>query len=257
MVKYLIYFKGIIGYRNTRKTAYMTTHILIIDDDEKICRLITRLLQREGYDVTYVLSAKQAVCASYNIATDLIITDIMMPDINGRELTEMIRQGKTNFHKNIPIIMVSALYQVTDRIAGIKDGADDYLVKPFEPDELIVRVVALLRRNPPLLRETNIDIIDDRTGCVLSVLQRKLKIDDTEIQLSDKETLFLKIIMQNMNVPINKHEITRQLYRELINTPESRTAEVMIGRLRKKLEENNCKKIKTKRGDGYYWDNQI
>jgi two-component system phosphate regulon response regulator OmpR len=231
----------------------MGTHILVIDDDEKICRLITRLLQREGYDATYVLSSTEALAVSYTIITDLIITDIMMPDTSGREFTEAIRQGKTNFHKDIPIIMVSALYDVTDRVAGIKDGADDYLVKPFEPEELIVRVAALLRRTP-LLRSTDTQIINDNTGCILDIAQRKLRLNDTIIDLSHKEALFLKIIMQNKTNPVSKHEITRQLYRELIHTPESRTAEVMIGRLRKKLEENNCQKIKTKRGDGYYWE---
>jgi DNA-binding response OmpR family regulator len=230
----------------------MTAQILIIDDDEKICRLMARLLRRDGHDAMYVLDVKQAIEASRMIIVDLIITDIMMPEIDGRAFTEMVRQGKTNFYKEIPIIMVSALYDVSDRIAGIKDGADDYLVKPFEPEELLVRVIALLRRNPPY-RETHIDIIDDRAGCILDIVEQKIKINQLEIELSDKEMLFLKMIMQNPNVPMNKHEITRQLYREATNSPQSRTAEVMIGRLRKKLEENNCQKIKTKRGDGYYW----
>ena len=230
----------------------MTAQILIIDDDEKICRLIARLLRREGYDVTYVLSATEALGAAHYIVVDLIITDIMMPEINGRELTEMIRAGKTHFYKNVPIIMVSALYEVTDRISGIKEGGDDYLVKPFEPEELLVRVIALLRRNPPY-RESLINMIDDNAGCILDVIEQKIKINLLNIELSDKETLFLKMIMQNPNVPIDKHEITRQLYREAVNSPLSRTAEVMIGRLRKKLEENKCQKIKTKRGEGYYW----
>ncbi len=230
----------------------MTAQILIIDDDEKICRLMARLLRRDGYDVSYVLNAMQAIDAIRYIIVDLIITDIMMPEIDGRQLTEMIRAGKTSFYKEIPIIMVSALYEVNDRIAGIKNGGDDYLVKPFEPEELLVRVTALLRRNPPY-RETNIDIIDDKAGCILDMNVQKIMINHQELELSDKELMFLKMIMQNPNVPINKHEITRQLYREATNSPQSRTAEVMIGRLRKKLEENQCQKVKTKRGDGYYW----
>jgi DNA-binding response OmpR family regulator len=230
----------------------MTAQILIIDDDEKICRLMARLLRRDGHDVTYVLNAMQAIEAIRYIVVDLIITDIMMPEIDGRQFTEMIRAGKTRFYKEIPIIMVSALYEVGDRIAGIKNGGDDYLVKPFEPEELLVRVTALLRRNPPS-REINIDIIDDKSGCILDMNAQKIIINHQELELSDKELMFLKMIMQNPNVPINKHEITRQLYREATNSPQSRTAEVMIGRLRKKLEENNCQKVKTKRGDGYYW----
>ncbi len=230
----------------------MTAQILIIDDDEKICRLMARLLRRDGYDVTYVLNAMQAIEAIRYIIVDLIITDIMMPEIDGRQFTEMIRAGKTSFYKEIPIIMVSALYEVGDRIAGIKNGGDDYLVKPFEPEELLVRITALLRRNPPY-RETNIDIIDDKSGCILDMNAQKIMIHQQELELSDKELMFLKMIMQNPNVPINKHEITRQLYREATNSPQSRTAEVMIGRLRKKLEENQCQKVKTKRGDGYYW----
>lgn len=230
----------------------MTAQILIIDDDEKICRLMARLLRRDGYDVTYVLNAMQAIEAIRYMVVDLIITDIMMPEIDGRQFAEMIRLGKTPFYKEIPIIMVSALYEVGDRIAGIKNGGDDYLVKPFEPEELLVRVTALLRRNPPY-RETNIDIIDDKAGCILDINAQKITVNHQELELSDKELLFLKMIMQNPNVPINKHEITRQLYREATNSPQSRTAEVMIGRLRKKLEENQCQKVKTKRGDGYYW----
>ncbi len=231
----------------------MTAQILIIDDDEKICRLMARFLRRDGYDITYVLNATEAIDVAHIMVVDLIITDIMMPQIDGRQFTEMVRSGKTNFYKDIPIIMVSALYDVRDRIAGIKDGADDYLVKPFEPDELLVRVTALLRRNPPF-RNSDIDMIDDNSGCILDIKKQKLMVNQLEIELTDKEVMFLKMIMHNPNVPINKHEITRQLYRESINSPLSRTAEVMIGRLRKKLEENNCKKIKTKRGDGYYWD---
>lgn len=231
----------------------MPAQILVIDDDEKICKLIAKLLRREGYDVTYVLNSHEALQASSLIIVDLIITDIMMPEIDGKALTMMIREGKSNFSKFIPIIMVSALYEATDRISGIKDGADDYLVKPFEPEELAVRVAALLRRHPPQ-RNLDIDQIDDQNGHILNIQQQIIIVGDHYIELSEKEMLFLKMIMNTPNTPYDKHEITRQLYPEAINSPESRTAEVMIGRLRKKLEENNCQNIKTKRGNGYYWE---
>ncbi|MFT6072987.1 MAG: OmpR family response regulator RpaB [Alphaproteobacteria bacterium] len=176
----------------------------------------------------------------------------MMPEMNGREFCEMLRSGKTNFCKKMPIIMVSALYETPDRVGGIADGGDDYLVKPFEPEELSVRVQALLRRSPPH-RDIDINILYDDDGCTLNMQTQCLHIHDIVLELSDKEALFLKMLIQSVNVPINKHEITRHLYPEAINSPDSRTAEVMIGRLRKKLEENNCQKIITKRGDGYYW----
>lgn len=231
----------------------MSPHILIIDDDEKICKLIKKLLEREGYDVSYVLNSHQALEICIDQEFDLIITDIMMPEINGKELTTLIREGKSNFSKTIPIIMVSALYEASDRISGIKEGADDYLVKPFEPEELVVRVAALLRRHPPQPKD-NVTIINDHQGCILNIKQEHITIHNIPIDLSSNETYFLKMIMESPNTPLDKHEITRQLYPEAINSPESRTAEVMIGRLRKKLEENNCQKIKTKRGNGYYWE---
>jgi len=230
----------------------MSAHILIVDDDEKICRLMQRLLERDGYDVTYCLSATQAIKRAQNLTIDLIITDIMMPEMDGRAFAETIRNGQTYFHKNIPIIMVSALYETADRVAGIKDGADDYLIKPFEPEELSVRIQALLRRMPPK-QSLEIKDISDQDGCILSIEKQHLSVHNTIIGLSDKECHFLQILMTHINQPISKYEITRQLYPDLVNNPESRTAEVMIGRLRKKLEENNCQKIVTKRGDGYFW----
>ena len=176
----------------------------------------------------------------------------MMPHIDGKQFTDMLRHGKTSFHKEISIIMVSALYETHDRIEGIRKGSDDYLVKPFEPEELLVRIKALLRRNPPQ-RKQNVKIIDDKYGCILDIENAKMIIQFNQIGLSDKEVLFLKILMQNLDTVVSKHEITRQIYPEYVHSPLSRTAEVMIGRLRKKLEDNNCKKVKTKRGYGYYW----
>ena len=118
----------------------------MFDDDERICNLLARLLRRDRYEVSIAYSALEAMRVAHYFYFDAIITDVMMPEISGNDFVRDIREGKTFFHKYIPVMMVSAGVETEQRITGLREGADDYLVKPFEPDELLMRLSALLRR---------------------------------------------------------------------------------------------------------------
>jgi DNA-binding response OmpR family regulator len=155
-----------------------------------------------------------------------------------------IREGATLYPKDLPVIIISALYELSDKVGGIQDGADDYLVKPFEADELLVRVLSLLRRNPPKYVE-HIELKREE------YFLEKIAV---QVELNDNEKRFLYRIMSREGVPISKHDLLRLIYPNAIGNPDGRGLQMMVGRLKKKLEQYGYDGIKIKRGEGYYWD---
>jgi len=119
-------------------------HILVIDDDKRLRDLIGRYLTEQGYRVTTAIHAADARAKLAGITFDLLVVDIMMPGENGLELTRALRQND-----DVPVLLLTAMSEPDDRIAGLETGADDYLVKPFEPRELVLRIRRILRRIPP------------------------------------------------------------------------------------------------------------
>jgi len=234
-------------------------HILIVDDDERICVLLARLLRRGGYEVSIVYSADEAIRAAQYFYFDAVVTDVMMPEISGNEFVRMIREGQTYFHKFIPVMMLSAGIETHQRITGLREGADDYLVKPFEPDELLMRLSALLRRAAqPIYQKPKTVSKNDtiRVGSYyLDIMHGNLHFEEGLIALSETESEALMMLMQNKNVPISRSEMMVKFFPETADNPHSRAADVMIARLRRKIETltQMPSPIVTKRGEGYVW----
>lgn len=226
-------------------------HILVIDDDARLRDLLRRYLSQNGFAVTTADSAGQARARLAGIRYDLAIVDIMMPGEDGLSLTRALRQsdGINSEHKSLPVLLLTARGDPQDRIAGLEAGADDYLPKPFEPKELLLRIHAILRRiaapaPPPSARLVTIG------GWQLDADREQLhNADDDIIKLTRVETSLLKILWGVAGQPISREELTR---RSDIRGNE-RTVDVTVTRIRRKIEPDprNPRFLLTARGAGY------
>ena len=217
-------------------------HILVVDDDKRILELINDYLNKNNFRVSTADNAINAREKIQNIEFDLIILDIMMPGESGLTLTDSLK--KNNF--KTPILLLSALGNPEDRIKGLEIGASDYLTKPFEPKELLLRMKNLIQKNK--YSKLNKKII--KFGPYSFNLKNEiLKKDGKVFILSSSETKLLSILAKNEGKPIFRHSLSK-----ILNiTNNSRALDVQITRLRNKIEKN--KKfptyIQTVRGRGY------
>lgn len=225
----------------------MKYKILIVDDDLEISRLLQNFLTNFGYDVHHAKNHSSMKILLKDYIFDIILLDIMLPSIDGYELCRYIRNNYTT-----PIIMISALDQDTDRILGLEMGADDYLTKPFNTRELLARIKAVLRRSQNSIKPSDnsgrlikIDNIhlDKYNQCILK--------DDISIVLSKKEYNLLLIFLEHPNQILSRTQLIDQLYDNKSFDPFDRTIDVLVGRLRKKLEINDNNILETIRGTGY------
>ncbi len=214
-------------------------HILIVDDDDRIRELVKQYLNENDYLVTTANSAKDAKEKVNIIKFDIIILDIMMPGQSGLDFTN---ENKKKI--NTPIILLTAKGEASDRIKGLEIGADDYLAKPFEPKELVLRIKNILDKTKSksqkrVVNFSNINI--DLNKSLIIKNNREFKINNTE-----------KIILEKMiNSP--GETFTREEIGKLINLDKERSIDVIITRLRKKIEVDpkNPKFLQTIRGTGY------
>ena len=218
------------------------SHILVVDDDKRILELINDYLNKNNFRVSTADNAIKAREKIENIEFDLIILDIMMPGESGLSLTDSLK--KNNF--KTPILLLSALGNPEDRIKGLEIGASDYLTKPFEPKELLLRIKNLIQKNK--YSKLNKKII--KFGPYSFNLKNEiLKKDGKVFILTSSETKLLSILAKNEGKPIFRHNLSN-----ILNiTNSSRALDVQITRLRNKIEKN--KKfptyIQTVRGRGY------
>ena len=215
-------------------------HILCIDDDDKIRKLISKFLIKNNFLVSSSPDALEAKKLIKFYSFDLIILDIMMPKIDGIKFLDSFRK------KNIrtPVLMLSALGNIEKKIKTYKIGCDDYLVKPFEPIELILRINKLL--DPRINSKINQKVIfgEYEFDLNLNELRKKKEL----IKLTEKESMILKFLSENLNSPISREKIAENL--KMKNN--SRTVDVFIARLRKKIENTDGSSfLKTIRGEGY------
>ncbi len=214
-------------------------HILVVDDDDGIRKLVKQFLNENNYLVTTSANAEDAQSKIKFIEFDLIVLDIMMP---GKSGLEFLHENKSNL--NTPIILLTARGESDDRIKGLESGADDYLPKPFEPKELILRIKSILNRTKikkikHLAEFENIKI--DLNKLFIFKNNKQYKINNTE-----------KIILEKMiNSP--GQTLSREFIGNLIKINKERSVDVIITRLRKKIEEDpkNPKYLQTIRGAGY------
>jgi two-component system phosphate regulon response regulator OmpR len=214
-------------------------HILIVDDDDRIRELVKQYLNENNFLVTTAANAEEAKEKILIIKFDIIILDIMMPGQSGLEFT---LENKNKI--NTPIILLTAKNEPNERIEGLEIGADDYLVKPFEPKELILRIKNILNKT----RNENIKRIVS-FGLVKIDLNKLLIIKDSkESKINNTEKKILEKMINEPGKQFSREEIGR-----LINLDKERSVDVVITRLRKKIEENpkNPKYLQTIRGTGY------
>jgi two-component system, OmpR family, phosphate regulon response regulator OmpR len=214
-------------------------HILVVDDDDRIRELVKEYLNENGYVVSTGNSAEEAKIRLGYFKFDLIVLDVMMPGQSGFELTQEIKKKS-----NVPIILLTAKGEVENRIQGLELGADDYLGKPFEPKELLLRIKNIIKKNTKI-NTTKINKIGEaKVDLNKMIIQLKSKI--SKINNSEK-----KVLIEMLSNPGKTY--SRNQIGEISNISQERSIDVMITRLRQKIEMNpkNPKYLQTIRGSGY------
>ncbi len=217
--------------------------ILVVDDDQKITTMMKRGLTFEGFDVDAANSGRECLMKVLENSPDLVILDVMMPDMDGLEVCRRLRKDGS-----IPILMVTGRDSVTDRVEGLETGADDYLIKPFAFEELVARVRALLRRTETAANPADTLHFVDLT---LDLAAYSAIRNNRPIELSTTEFNLLKLFMQNPKRVLSRDLIMEKVWGYDFQV-ESNVLEVYVGYLRHKLELNSEPRlIHTVRGTGY------
>ncbi|RME82884.1 MAG: DNA-binding response regulator [Caldilineae bacterium] len=220
----------------------MPAKILIIEDDPSIGKLLRRALLLERYEATLVADGFEGLRAFAEEEPDLIILDLMLPGIDGIEVCKRIRE-----ESNVPIIMLTARDMVEDRVEGLDSGADDYVTKPFDIDELLARVRAHLRRVEAQPQKPVLQFAD----LVMDTAARSVRRGDREIELTAREFDLLELFMRHPNQVLTRSQIYDEIW-DYDFGGSSNIIEVYIRYLRTKLEkEGEPRLIYTKRGAGY------
>jgi two-component system response regulator CpxR len=225
------------------RTERSVKKILLVEDDIELCSLINDFLTPHGFRLAAVHDGRQGLARALEGDFDLVILDVMLPVLSGFELLRMIRKRSA-----IPVIMLTARTAQEDRITGLNAGADDYLPKPFGPEELLARIRAVLRR------VENSEMAESRTistGSVeLNPRTREVRCRGKTVDITSIEFEILEILMRSAGRTVSRDELTAILHqREL--TPFERSLDVHISHLRKKLESADRPLIQTVRRIGY------
>jgi len=225
----------------------MHLHLLIVDDDQRIRELLQKYLMRNGFMVSIARDAAQAKRLLKGLAFDLIVLDIMMPEQDGLSLTRELRETI-----DTPILLLTARNEVEDRISGLEAGADDYLPKPFEPKELLLRIHAILRRMPEVAPPEDTPKMLSLGATRYDVQKGELWDGDTQIRLTSTESELMRIFSKNIGQALSRMDLVTQMGREDGNS-QDRAIDVQITRLRKKIETNpkEPRYLQTVRGSGY------
>jgi two-component system phosphate regulon response regulator OmpR len=236
-------------------TSGETPRILVVDDDEKIRTLLTRYLENENLQVSAVEDGKSMDEKLAGEAFDLVVLDLMLPGEDGLSIARRLKAGSA-----IPIIMLSARGEDTDRIIGLEVGADDYLPKPFNPRELLARIRAVLRRQESMETPGETGEADQlcRFGDYImdSAAQRLLR-DEQEVELTSGEFTLLEILVRHPNRVLSRDQLV-DLIKGYDRSPFDRSIDVRVTRLRRKIEDDPSHPvyIRTVWGKGYLFTPQ-
>lgn len=228
---------------SSEKTRYK---ILAVDDEQRMVRFIQLNLEQDGFEVVTAYNGKEALEQVRTQLPDLILLDIMMPDINGFEVLKKIREVN-----NVPVIMLTAKGEEDDRIQGLELGADDYITKPFSPRELVSRIRAVLRRTKSF-KEDQVDQIEVDDRLTIDFSRREVWVEGNKVDLRPTEYRLLYHLVQNAGW-VNTHEQLLSKVWGFEYQDEPHYVRLYVNYLRKKLEEDpsNPKYILTERGVGY------
>ena len=219
-------------------------HILLVEDEENLHSFLKLELEYEGYEVTVSENGKEALELFHRNQYDMVLLDLMLPGINGLEVCRRIREESM-----VPIIMLTARDTVMDRITGLQLGADDYLPKPFDTQELLARMKGIFRRIQ--YTQTNDAVQLTFKDLKLDIMSRQVMRGSNTIELTNKEFELLHVFMKNINRVLTRDILLEQVwgYEHVV---ETNVVDVYIRYLRNKLDENNKEEyIQTVRGVGY------
>jgi len=217
--------------------------LLVVEDDEHVRDAVTRALRFEGYEVHTAADGNEGLVRAIDVAPDAILLDVLMPGTDGLTVCRRLRERGDQ----TPILMLTARHEVTDRVAGLDAGADDYLVKPFALDELLARLRALLRRTS-VTGEEDVLRADDLS---LDPQRRQAWRGDRELELTKTEFDLLELLLANANIVVSREAIYERIWGFDFET-SSKSLDVYISYLRRKTEEaGESRLIHTVRGVGY------
>ncbi len=221
-----------------------TAHILVVDDDTRIRQLLSSYLRRKGFLVSDAADAAEARQRLQRFAFDVIVLDIMMPGENGLDLLRNLRSNGLS----TPVLLLSALDQPKERLEGLRAGGDDYMVKPFEPEELLIRLRSLLSRQG---RETPRNARSRRMAfgaCIFDPDSGELRKEGMLVHLTSREREILRKLAENAGRPVPREDLLPPG-----STDNPRTIDVQITRLRRKVELDPARPehLRTIRGEGY------
>ncbi len=215
-------------------------HILVVDDDTRLRELLHKYLTEQGFRITAAQDAADARSKLVSFDFDLIVLDIMMPGESGLELTRGLREAS-----QVPVLLLTAMGEIEDRIAGLESGADDYLAKPFEPRELVLRIHAILRRTQAPAPDGQIAFGDYS----FDLAREELRRGEEFVRLTAAEASLLKTLARQPGVPVSRETLSA----ENPSIGNTRAIDVQVTRLRRKIEENPRfpRYLQAVRGVGY------
>ena len=221
-------------------------HLLIVDDDERIRGLLQKFLMRSGYLVSTARSAAQARRVLAGLEFDLLVLDVMMPGEDGITLTRDLRKRLTT-----PILLLTAKGETANRIEGLEAGADDYVVKPFEPKELLLRINAILRRAPQVKAAEPVRQVIQMGAVRYDIDRGEMWRGDTPVRLTATEVQLMRIFAAQPGKPISRDQLVAEGSR--MDAAQERAVDVQITRLRRKIEDDPKvpRYLQTVRGEGY------
>ena len=223
------------------------TRILVVEDDTPVRDLVRDRLEREGYQVKAISDGRSGLDATLTSAPDLVILDLTLPAIDGLDVLGAIRRVS-----DVPVIILTGRGEETDRIVGLRMGADDYIVKPFSARELAARVGAVLRRSHRAPRSRRLEF----RGLIIDPSTREVFVDDVDVAVTSKEFELLHLLATSPRQVFSREQLLNQIWRSESGWQDSGTITEHVYRLRKKLEHDpgNPRWITTVRGAGYRFE---
>ncbi len=221
--------------------------VLVVEDESKLARFMELELEHEGYKVAIAEDGKEAIDKYFAEEPDVVLLDLMLPQLNGIEVCRRIRKESAD----VPIIMITAKGETMDKIAGLDSGADDYMTKPFAVEELFARIRAALRRRTDKAEENNNNILTLK-NLTIDLARHTVKFDNNDIELTKREFELLVYLVQNKNIVISREQILNKVWGyDYIG--ETNVVDVYIRYLRTKIDDKyGVKLLHTIRGVGYF-----
>ena len=220
--------------------------ILIVDDDENICQLLTLYLRKEGYHTSVCHNGKEAIEQMSANAYNAVLLDIMMPEMDGYETLRAIRESS-----DVPVIMLSAKGESADKISGLDCGADDYVTKPFDPQELLLRIKAILRRTQPPAVPDQPDLIVG--NLLISPANYLVKVGEKRVDMPRKEIELLYYLAANPMQVFTREQLLSRVWGADYKG-DTRTVDVHVKRIRERLGNGETWGINTIWGVGYQFE---